>query len=223
METTIRNNEHLDPTHSHVCNNRCISWSAVFMGALVAIAFSFLLNLLCLGIGISAFPSTENGQLTFAVGGFVALVICSILAMFPAGYVAGKLGRTHCTKPKAGECYGLAAWTIALIVSILLGASMGNFVKQATYAVTRKPVEIRLANLNNDQVFVTNQNRNTNEPVKVDIDPDKAADATAMAIFATFAIFFIGMLAACFGGRCGMMCHQRELENCNTTDHCHKA
>jgi hypothetical protein len=46
-----------------------------------------------LGIGISAFLTTEHGQLTFAIDGFLGLTLCSILAMLPAGYIAGKLAR----------------------------------------------------------------------------------------------------------------------------------
>jgi hypothetical protein len=212
MDNRLNNKEHLNHITNHVCSYRCVSWTAIFMGALVAIAFSFILNLLCLGIGISAFPTTSDGQLVFAISGFIGLVICAILAMFPAGYVAGKLGRIYCLKRKAGELHGLGAWTIALIISILLGASVGNFVNQSTYIITRKPVDIRLTNLNNDKVYTVKQNNENAPPIKVEIDPDKAADATAMATFATFFIFFVGLLAACFGGRCAMMCKKEELE-----------
>ncbi len=215
MNSSMMDKEHLKHIQDHICTHRCISWSAVIMGALVAIAFSFLLNLLCLGIGVSAFPTTTNGQIVFAVSGFVVLIICSILAMFPAGFVAGKLSGKCCLKRRAGEIHGIGAWTVALIVSVLMGASVGKFVNQASYMVTRQPVEIKLTNLSSNQVYTTTQRADNTE---VKVDPDKAADAAAMALFATFFIFFIGMLSAAFGGRCGIMCNRKELAH----EHCEK-
>lgn len=83
-----------------------------------------------------------------------------------------------------------------------------------------KPI-IRIANLYNNDTYRV-QHTDTNAVAKVVIDPDKAADATAMATFATFFIFFIGMLAACFGGRCAMMCAKHEAEQGQHCKLCNK-
>jgi hypothetical protein len=219
MQSNINENQaHLDHINNHVCISKCISWTAVFTGALVGVAFSFLLNLLSLGIGISAFPATKEGQLVFAVSGFIVLTIFAILAMFPAGYVAGKLASPVCLKRKTGELHGLVAWTVAIIISVLLGSSLEKFVSQTAYVVTRQPVEVRLLDITTDNTTRL-VHADYNALPKVVIAPDKAADAAAMATFATFFIFFIGMLAACFGGRCAMMCRMNELEHCH---HCNK-
>ena len=211
---TSGNQEHREHIKSHFCNVRCISWSAIVIGAIVAVSFSFLLNLFALAVGLSAFPTTSDGQTTFAVWGFVGLIVLAIIAMFPAGYVAGVLGRSHCMKRKMGELYGVAAWGLALILTIFLASSLSQFVRQSSYLVNRQAISIKVNNMNTDDVYKVDK---TPQETTVQVNSEKATEAAGLATFATFFVFFIGFLAACFGGRCGMICKKQD-PNCI---HCH--
>jgi hypothetical protein len=179
-----------------------------------------------LGIGISAFPESSAGQTAFAVGRFIGLTICSFLAMFPAGYIAAKLGRAYCLTLRTGELYGIAAWGVGLIVTILLGSWISNFISQSRYVVGRQSINIRMVELNNSDTYLTHQtaSRNTNggTTTKVQVDPDRAAQVAGMLTFATFFILFFGLISTCFCGRCAMMCGKKEISNKTHCLECHK-
>lgn len=196
-------------TH-HDCSHRCVSWSAIFMGALVAISFGFILNMLCLAIGFSVYSSGTDNQTAFAVGGFIGLVVCAFLTMLPAGFVAGKLGGAHCTKKRAGELYGIATWGVSFIIAVLLASSVSNFVNQTGYLVYRNSIDLRVTELpRGEAVNVQRSNQNGNNRAVVQVDPDKAAELSALATFATFFIYFMGLVAACLGGRMAVVCNRR--------------
>lgn len=216
-----RSMEHREHLKMHFCSARCISFSAIVMGAIAAISLSFLLNLLSLAIGFSAFPTTSDGQTAFAVSGFVGLVVCAILAMYPAGWIAGYLGRGLCMRKKMGELYGLGAWGLSLIVTIMLATYAGQFITQSTYLVNRNATLVNLTSAANKVVA---------EPTKkieaaANMTPANPETGTTlgMVTFVSFFVFFIGFLAACFGGRMGMMHNRRALlarggdycEHCN--------
>lgn len=205
----------------HDCSHRCVSWTAIFMGALVAMSFGFLLNLLCLGIGLSVYSPDADHQMVFAVSGFVGLVVCAFLTMVPAGFVAGKLGGAHCTKKRAGELYGIATWAIAFIITVLLASSVTNFVNQTGYLVYRNSIDLRVTELaHGDLVHVQPANNQNNNKTVVQIDPDKAAQATSLATFATFFIYFMGLVASCLGGRMAVICNRRCMaqgDSCSMT------
>ena len=105
-----------------------LSWTAIFAGAFVGVGASFLLNLLCVGIGLSAFSATEDGATVLAIGGFVGLVISAFISMFAAVWVAGYIGRPLSSNRHLGELYGFITWSVALILTILLASHVGKFV-----------------------------------------------------------------------------------------------
>src|SRR5436305_611289 len=84
---------------------KSICWTAIFVGALVAVGLGFLLNLFSMAIGLSA-VSNSNGTMAVAIGGFIGLIIGVIVAMVVSGYVAGFLGRLHSQKRNLGILYG---------------------------------------------------------------------------------------------------------------------
>lgn len=213
------NPNHIDHIKSHFCTIGCVSWSAIIIGAIIAISFSFLLNMLSLAIGLTAFPTSSSGQTTFAVWSFVGLVIFAILAMFPAGYVAGLLGRSRCLKRKMGELYGLSAWGLALIVTMFLASSISQFVSQSSYLVNRQSINIKVTDVNTGEMYKVNKAPNGTPTVNV--DAEKATETAGIATFATFFIFFIGLLSACFGGRCGMICKRKAILNNAHCCQCH--
>lgn len=198
-------------TETTYCKTRCFSWTAVVVGALVAIGLSFLLNVFNVAIGLSAFTTSPEGNATLAVGGFVALTIGSIVTMFVAGLVAGYLGQAHGTSRHTGELYGFSAWCLALIVTIFLTTHVANFVSHAAAAVNAGGATMSLsANATNSTA--TTQNPDVNSYATT--NTEKVANRLGAVAFVTFFLFFIGALSSCFGGRCGMTC-------CRSDASCH--
>jgi len=72
-----KNIETIDASHCccppHVYKR--ISWTAIFVGAIVAVGLSFLLNLFGIAIGLSAFTLSTDGASVLAVGGLVGMII----------------------------------------------------------------------------------------------------------------------------------------------------
>ncbi len=63
-------NEHLHHRESMGLGCKRISWSAILIGAIVAVGLGFLLNMFCLAIGLSAFTLDDQGKTVVAVGGW---------------------------------------------------------------------------------------------------------------------------------------------------------
>jgi hypothetical protein len=86
--------------------------------------------------------------------------------------------------------------------------------------VNRQAINLRVVDLSHNDTYRIQGGARTDagKPVTtVQVDPDKAAQAMAMATFATFFISFMGLLAACLGGRCAMMCRKgvNDPDNCS--------
>ena len=83
----------------HYCNLhpfKRISWTAIFVGAIVGMGLSFLLNLFGIAIGLSAFIVGSDDVIILAVGGIIGIMIGLIVSMLAAGYAAGYLSRFYC-------------------------------------------------------------------------------------------------------------------------------
>ncbi len=64
------------------------SWTAVLAGAIVGVGISFLLNLFNLAMGISSFTMAESGVITIAIGGFIGILIATLVSTFFTGWVS---------------------------------------------------------------------------------------------------------------------------------------
>jgi len=196
-----------------VCGGKCISWSAIILGALIAVGLSFLLNLFSLAIGLSVFHMSDTGAITLAVGGLIGMLIGSIAVMFFSGWVAGFLGRNRCNKGCCGGLYGLGVWCLALILTAIIASSLGRLVvPNNNYLAT--PAYSSLAATTHDAAPVISTNRG---------NPDQAmvnTDKIGMGAFVIFALFFCGALASIIGGYCGIRCGCNGSEN-NDNSHLH--
>src|SRR5262245_61097816 len=112
----------------------CFSWRAVLAGALVAVGLSFLLNLFSLAIGLTAF-NVKDGALSLAIGGFIGMLIGVIAIMFFAGWVSGYLARHPNHDPRFGVFYGLAAWCLGLVITLILASQISQFITANSYAM----------------------------------------------------------------------------------------
>lgn len=211
-------NENIAHDHTHCCV-KWVSWTAVFVGALVGLGLSFLLNLFNIAIGLSVFTTSADGMVTLAVGGFIGLLIGAIVSMFVAGYTAGYLGRPFCTKHNLGVLYGFTTWCLMLILTILLTSHIGRYVSAYSNALARPSTVVIMTDDNTPNTMTdvmkkdavkTTRPATANQPAVVTVDVETATNRLGMGAFVVFILFFIGALFSCFGGHCGASCRKHD-------------
>lgn len=180
MDTVIKDDK--------TCHTNCfLSWSAIIAGALVAFSLSALCNLLNAGLGLVAFPESFRGMVGLGAAGYVWLIICGIIAMFIAGWVAGRI-----VKGRVAACFGLLhgflAWSLALFITLYVA---GHFVSNAAHAgisVDNRAEAARII----DQDMPRN-----------DLTREDVANAAGTMSLGIFFIFLVGAMSAAVGGYVG--------------------
>jgi len=106
-----------------------VSWSAIFGGAIIALACCFVLTLLLGAVGISL---TEAGVRTNAVsiGVLIAVILTIIVSLFLGGWIASQL--TVGENRQEAVIYGLLTWAVA--TAIFMGLA-GMSAKAGYFAV----------------------------------------------------------------------------------------
>lgn len=196
--------------HIHIPYKR-ISWSAILVGALIALGLSFLLNLFGLAIGLSAFSAaTSTGQETIAMGALLGLLVGTIATMLVAGYTAGFLGRFYCPRRNLGILYGFSTWTLSLILGALITLPLANFAHISARGVTTTPsvsVEATKPTATDNKVSVQKQTSPTvKNQEQQNVDVKAPAEALAWGTFSIFLLFFVGAVFSCIGAHWGMSC-----------------
>lgn len=192
-----------------------ISWSAIIIGALVGTGLGFLLNLFGMAIGLSAFSApTEGGTMTFAIGGFLGLLIAVIAGMLAAGYAAGYVGRMCCSSTSFGVLYGFATWTLTLIFSAMLVGAVSNYVAVYANRAANVAMSNDIRSFAQPQAAQTNGQADAAVSNQLKPNPDNLMDLSdaAWMAFVAFVLFFIGALSSCIGALWGMGCCKREHE-----------
>ncbi|MDT0690141.1 hypothetical protein RM549_10120 [Salegentibacter sp. F188] len=103
------------------------SWGAIFAGALTALAISFLLNLLGLGIGLTSInPMTESDPLAgLGTGTIIWWGLSNLVALFVGGLVAGRMSGFPSSAD--GGIHGFLAWALYAIVTFyFLTSTVGS-------------------------------------------------------------------------------------------------
>lgn len=190
-----------------------ICWSAIFAGAFIGLGLGFLLHLYSGAISLSAYSSSQSGASVIAIGGFLGLLIGTIVSMIAAGFVSGYLGRYHYCHISGGIIYGFITWSLALIMSVLLAGAMMQYISMYTYGLQNPVVQ------NTPKVEITNQDTDSNVPVPTHQNTTKenAKKVTptdlAWSGWIVFILFFIGALSSCIGAIWGMHCKREEHEH----------
>lgn len=202
--------------NEHISKNNCtiqhyISWSAIVIGALVAVGLGFLLNLFGMAIGLSAFSSpTEGGTAAFAIGGFLGLLIAVIAAFATAGFASGYLGRLCCPGRNLGIVYGFATWALALILSAIMAGALSKYAAVYTHGTVSNLSDTSYSAPANAQNAKADEQQNARAEVNRQMKPDSGnllnlSDAAWM-MFVVFLLFFIGAFSCCVGAYYGMSC-----------------
>ncbi|KTC93136.1 MULTISPECIES: hypothetical protein [Legionella] len=224
-------NETPNVTNLHSCKR--LSWTAVFVGAIVGVGLSFLLGLFGAAIGLSIFSMGANGVTTLAVGGLIGIVLSIIVSMLVAGYTAGYLGRLYCPRRNLGVLYGFTAWSVALMLSALLTTHMSAYLSPysagpaaqvnvgspqalpssqapTTVAPTKGTNATSTTTENTSSPLTVqtsaSQSSNGNQVITVQASPN----ALAWGAFIFFGLFFIGAFFCCIGACWGMNCRRED-------------
>lgn len=165
-----------------------LSWSGVFAGALVALSLSFLIHTFNLGIGLSALSTSPEGNAGLAIGGLLWLIICAIVTMFIAGFVAGAFARRCGFSTCSGALHGFLAWSLGLLLALTIASNFfSSFNATQNFSTTAK------------SELVT-----TSKTMTVAKTTESAADTAGTVAIAGFFTFFFGALAATVGGYYGV-------------------
>ena len=95
-----------------------LSWNSIWAGALIGIVLMILLNMLGLGIGFSAIDIQDERNPAKGLGMASAIwyVVSSLIALFIAGWVSGRLAQTR--RLFDGALHGVLTWCIIMIASL---------------------------------------------------------------------------------------------------------
>ncbi len=202
-DKTVTIDRSMYPLHRKIC------WSAILVGAVVGVGLSFLLNLFGVAIGLTSFSMSSDGSVVMAVGGMIGVVVGIISSMMAAGYAAGYLGRCYCPKRDLGIVYGFTTWTVALLMSAVITAHVGNYVTAYTQNLSRTVVvtSVNDANVNDVDVITSPAAESNANVVKLSTTPNTLA-WSAMIVFA---LFFISALSCCVGAHWAMVCRKHDL------------
>jgi len=187
-ETVITNN----------LSSKYISWSATIVSALVLIGLSFLLYLLTIGLGLSAFTLDRNGQISLAIGGLIWLIVTSYFVAFLSGWIAGLLTRTYnFANSYSGILHGFSAWCLALIITVaLFSQSLTAALGSPAYYSINKPTDITQNNLTSTSMENTGY-----------FSAEENINKFGVGVLAIFFIFLSGALGNSIGGYLGSNYH----------------
>ncbi|HVT62521.1 MAG TPA: hypothetical protein VHD33_03425 [Legionellaceae bacterium] len=179
-----------------------VSWSAVFAGAVAGVGINFLLNLFALAFGIASFAHDANGHTIFSAMGFLWFCIAAIIAMFITGWLAGRLTPRVMPTPHWGIVYGFLAWSLLLILTIILITNMIQYMAFHSN-FTSNLVEIRLTS-QAPMLTMTKAHQSLQSPLKFNIETHKKIIILNGVL--TFVLFMLGAITSGIGGYLG---HQK--------------
>ena len=118
-----------DDRRTHLFNRA--SWGAILAGVVAALVVQLLLNLLGIGIGLTALnvadPADNPDAGTFSVGAGIWWALSGIVASFCGGVVAGRL--CGAARANTTRWHGLVTWcATTLVVFYLLTTVLGSIV-----------------------------------------------------------------------------------------------
>lgn len=100
-----------------------VSWGAIFLGLIIAIASQILLGMLGIGLGFTILdPSDPMGGIgAWSIGTALYFVLIQIIALFIGGYVAARLARAR--TDQSAMFHGASIWALATIIMVWLGTT----------------------------------------------------------------------------------------------------
>lgn len=215
-------NENESHHHEH-CNDHCsvshnyrrICWSAILVGAFVAVGLGFLLHLYGVAIGLSVFSVSDDNATVIAYGGLIGMLLGVIASMLTAGYAAGYLGRFYCPHRNLGILYGFTTWAVALILGAVVASHMGEYASNYSAELSQSaPIGAK-----NTSDAMSKKSEASKKSVSVEtsrmadkptVNIDASAKTLTWGAFILFILFFIGAISSCIGACWGMSCKRND-------------
>jgi hypothetical protein len=116
------------PTAALVTPRR-VSWGAIFVGTILAIVVSIMLNTLGGAIGANMVDATQRttpDASSFGIAGGVWLLVSNLISLAVGAYAAARLSGT--VEKGDAALHGLAVWAMATILAVLM---VGNLAGKA--------------------------------------------------------------------------------------------
>lgn len=198
-------------SHSYCCK---ISWSAVFAGAIAALGLSFLINLLNVGLGFSAYALGGNTT-ALTVTTLTWLALTAFITMLISGLLSGYLAKKYYFNCWSGAIHGFIGWGISLVALVALGTQLSIALPLNLQAIASFEKAIIVKHSDNNTAAMPSE---LTSPItqdhqgKVVIDEEKAAKLLAAIGLQAFLLFLIGALASSLGGHIGIRCNEK---SCN--------
>lgn len=105
-----------------------IDWGAVIAGVAMLVAVTLILNLLGVGIGITATEPLQPGETpsatAFGIGAGIWWVVSNWIAVGVGAFIAGRVA--HRLLDVDGGLHGLVVWAIGLILTMTMFASIAG-------------------------------------------------------------------------------------------------
>lgn len=127
MESSTHENEFYSNEKTDA--RKKISWASIWAGALIGIVLLILLNLLGLGIGFGSLDIQEeqNPAKGLGAGAGIWYLISSLIALFAAGWVSGRLAQTR--RLFDGALHGILTWCVITLASLyFLTTTIGGII-----------------------------------------------------------------------------------------------
>ncbi len=106
-----------------------VSWASVWAGVLVGVVTLVLLNMLGVGIGFSTLDIQEesNPAKGLGIGSGIWYVVSSLIALFVAGWVSGRLAQTK--RLFDGMLHGVLTWCVVTLISLyFITSTIGSII-----------------------------------------------------------------------------------------------
>lgn len=196
------------PRHSP---HSLVSWSAIIIGAIVAIAVGAMLNLLGIALGAASFSPYDidlgdTSGFTAAAGMWMA--VANAIALFVGAAVASRAAR-HPDHHRGG-LHGLGVWALAFLLALII-ASAGAAGGAAAVA-GGEAAEPADSTIIVDEVTGARSRIVEGELIAPRVAPrpvvEEAADATAQLALWGFITMLLGAIAAVVGGMYGARNHR---------------
>jgi hypothetical protein len=177
---------------SSLCHHR-IYWTAIIVGTIVTFGLCFLLSLLNIGMGLSAFSLDAQTMTNLAIVGYIWLLISSVIILFIGGWVAGRLGAFSGLPRRFGVLYGFTTWSLALILTLAITPSINAYMPSNMHVVS-----------NSSSREIAHSAPPSGGDTKVIVNTEKATNTIGKITLATFVIFLLTAIASGLGGYVGM-------------------
>lgn len=121
---------------------RRISWGAIFAGTVIAMVTHMLLGLLGVGVGATTIDPAGEGSPSgqaLSMGAAIWWVVCSLIAVFLGGLVAGRLAGMP--RRQDGALHGLVTWAFSTLVLVWIVASATSGIVGGAFSILGQAVQ----------------------------------------------------------------------------------